>query len=76
MLDMFMKIHENEKNENTALILMLGELSGKLSRIIEILSQNNEKCKQMSKALESIEQDKNALEENKHYMPLSAEDYD
>lgn len=72
----FEEIARKERNENTALILMLGELSGKLSQIIKLLSQNNEKCKQLSKALESIEKDKNALEENKYYMPLSAEDYD
>ena len=35
--DMFLKIHENETNENTALILMLGDISGKLTNIIDLL---------------------------------------
>lgn len=72
----FEETARKESNENTALILMLGELSGKLNQIIKLLSQNNEKCKQISKSLEIIKQDKNALKENKYYMPLSAEDYD
>ena len=33
----FERIAKQESNENTALILMLGEISGKLSTIIDLL---------------------------------------
>lgn len=33
----FERIARQEKNENTALILMLGEISGKLTNIIDLL---------------------------------------
>jgi hypothetical protein len=38
----FEKTSKQEKNENTALILMLGEISAKLSRIIELLKKSKE----------------------------------
>jgi uncharacterized membrane protein (DUF106 family) len=78
MLDMFMKIHENEKNENTAFIIMLGVLSEKLSEIIKLLSINNEKFNLIKKDLKEIEEKRKELEleDDKVYMPLTSADYD
>jgi chromosome condensin MukBEF ATPase and DNA-binding subunit MukB len=76
MLDMFMKIHENEKNEKTAFILMLGVLSEKLTEIIDLLSANKEKFDLIKKDLKELKQIKKELENDKFYMPLTSADYD
>lgn len=41
MSELFQKIHREESNENTALILMLGVLSDKLSKIIAEIKEAN-----------------------------------
>lgn len=78
MKDMFMKIHENEKNENTAFVLMLSVLSEKLTEIIDLLSANNEKFDLIKKDLKELKQIKKELEleDDKVYMPLTSTDYD
>jgi hypothetical protein len=78
MLDMFMKIHENEKNENTAFIIMLGVLSEKLTEIIDLLSENNKKFNLINDGLKELKQIKSELEieDDKVYMPLTSADYD
>ena len=76
MKDMFMEIHENEKNEKTAFILMLSVLSEKLTEIIDLLSANNEKFDLIKKELKSLKMQRAELQNEKFYMPLTAEDYD
>ena len=78
MEDMFMKIHENEKNEKTAFILMLSVLSEKLTEIIDLLSANNERFDLIKKDLKELKQIKEELEleDDKFYMPLTSADYD
>ena len=74
--NMFLKIHESEKNEKTAFILMLGALSEKLSKIADLLIEVNNKLDVIGKCLTKIEKDKIELKDKKFYMPLTAEDYD
>lgn len=76
MKDMFMEIHKNEKNENTAFILMLGVLSEKLSDIIDLLTINNQKFNLIKKDLDTLKKEKSEVENEKHYMPLTSADYD
>ena len=76
MTDMFMKIHETEKNEKTAFILMLGVLSEKLSKIADLLIELNTKLDVVEKSLTTTEKDKIELKDKKFYMPLTPEDYD
>jgi hypothetical protein len=76
MIDMFMKIHENEKNENTAFVLMLGVLSEKMTEIINLLEDCNKKIELIKNDLETVNSQKKELEEKKFYMPLTPEDYD
>lgn len=76
MTDMFIEIHKNEKNEKTAFVLMLGVLSEKMTEIIDLLSANNQKFDLVKKDLESIKSQRAELQEEKFYMPLTAEDYD
>lgn len=74
----FEKIGKRETNENTALILMLGVLSEKLSEIIKLLSINNKKFNLIKKDLKEIEEKRKELEleDDKVYMPLTSADYD
>jgi hypothetical protein len=78
MLDMFMKIHENEKNENTAFVLMLGVISEKLTEIIDLLSENNKKFNLINDGLKELKETRAELEleDDKFYIPLTPEDYD
>ena len=76
MKDMFMKIRENEKNENTAFVLMLGVLSEKMTEIINLLEDCNKKIELIKNDLETVNSQKKELEEKKFYMPLTQEDYD
>ena len=72
----FERIAKQEKNENTALILMLGEISGKLTKVADLLIEVNNKLNVIEKCLTEIEKDKIELKDKKFYMPLTNEDYD
>lgn len=78
MEKMFKEIYKNEKNENTALILMLGVLSEKLTEIIDLLSANNKKFDLIKQDLKELieQQAELELEDNKFYMLLTSDDYD
>ena len=72
----FEKIGKRETNENTALILMLGVLSEKLSEIIKLLSENSQKFNEIKNGFETLKTNKKEIENKKFYMPLTTEDYD
>lgn len=76
MTDMFMKIHENEKNEKTAFILMIGVLSEKLTEIINLMETSNKILAGIKKNLQLAKKEKVELANEKFYMPLTTEDYD
>lgn len=73
MKEMFMEIHRNEKNENTALILMLGVLSEKMTEINLEIEKTNKLLTEMfsclKKAKEAVKKEIVIIE------PLSVEDY-
>jgi hypothetical protein len=71
-----MEIHKNEKNENTAFVLMLGVLSEKMTEIINLLEDSNKKIEFIKNDLETVNSQKKELKEKKFYMPLTNEDYD
>lgn len=73
MKEMFMEIHRNEKNENTALILMLGVLSEKLTEIIDLISKSNKLSTELFSCLTTAN-----TETKKEIIiiePMTSEDY-
>lgn len=69
MEDVFMEISKREKNENTALILMLGVLSEKLTEIINLLQTSNKLAKEVKEQKENIKKEIVIIEQ------LTPEDY-
>ena len=71
--DLFAMFHENENNENTAFILILGVLSEKLTDIADLISMSNKLSKEI---LSSLDGAKNSpRKEIVIVQPLSKEDY-
>lgn len=73
MKEMFMEIHRNEKNENTALILMLGVLSEKMTEINLEIEKTNKLLTEMFSCLKKAKED--VKKEIVIIEPLSVEDY-
>ena len=69
----FQEIYEKEKNENTALILMLSVLSDKLSKMIDILNKANALSSKLHAMLEEEKEKPKA--EIVIFEPLTPEDY-
>jgi hypothetical protein len=76
MVEMFNKFQKNETNEHTALILMLGVLSEKLSEIISLLEKNNARLDFAKKEIEEIKQDSKKFSGKKLFEELSWSDYE
>lgn len=73
MKDMFMEIHRKETNENTALILMLGVLSEKLTHIADLISKSNNLQNELDTNLKG--ENKNKKTKIIIFEPLTPEDY-
>lgn len=73
MKDMFMEIHKNEKNENTALILMLGVLKEELTDISDLLTMLNKVANEILSCLKTAKT--TPKQENRPMRLLSREDY-
>lgn len=73
MKELFMEIHKNEKNENTAFILMLGVLSEKLTEIFSEIEKSN---KLLTEMFSCLKKEKEAVKKEIVIIePLSVEDY-
>jgi hypothetical protein len=72
MKDLFTKFHENEKNENTALILMLGVLSEKLTEISLEIEKSNKLLKEI---VSCVKKEETPTKEIIILQSLSKEDY-
>ena len=73
MTDLFKDIYKNEKNENTALILMLGVLSEKLSEIAIEIEKSNKLSKEILSCLKGAKEA--PTKEILIFKPLAREDY-
>lgn len=76
MENLFKEIYENETNEKTAFILMLGVLSEKLSEIVKLLQNGNKNLDLIKDNLDFIDCQKKEVKDIKFHTPLSSEDYD
>ena len=73
MTDYFKEVYKNEKNENTALILMLGVLSEKLTEIFSEIEKSNKLSKEIISCLKGTEE--KPIKEIVILQPLTKEDY-
>lgn len=73
MKSTFQKINEQEKNENTALILMLGVLGEELTDITNAIVMSNKLLKEILSCLKT--ENKGTTKEIIIVEPLKAEDY-
>lgn len=68
----FERIYKQESNEKTALVLMLGVLSEKLSDITDLMKELSRLSSEM---LSCLKDGKESLKKDKILPPLTQEDY-
>lgn len=73
MNNLFTNINKNEKNENTALLLMLGVLSEKLTEIFLEIEKSNKLSKEIISIIKRSEE--KPMKEIVILQPLTKEDY-